>query len=465
MRVASARSIVVALLAGCDSQPAAPATPDAPTIHATISAPNAQNVLSALVSVRFENADSIAVRFGVDGTSPTQDSITPGVKSTGDSIMVPVFGLLPETHYRVLAVAYGPGGTTTGDPVEVTTGVLPADLPHFTASGIDPSPGFVVFASGPYGVVIDNTGRVVWYLRFQNGPGLNFMAEPNGHYVARPTPANPSPTDAWLEIDPLGNIVRSRGCALGFQSRPHDLVIDKDDGHWLLCDEIRTMDLTSAGGVAGARVTGTAVQHLDKDGNLLFSWSAFEHLDITDGEPADRKGATVNWTHGNALDIDGDGNLLVSFRNLSEITKISSTSGAVIWRLGGRRNQFAFANSFSPAFVGQHGVRAAPGGLEILDNLGTAGDSRGELYTIDETAKVATLSRVYESSPGVVTQIGGSVQRLPGGRTLVSVGTAGRVEEYEMDGRVVWRIDGNPGYIFRAQRIRSLYTPGVGTTR
>jgi hypothetical protein len=28
---------------------------------------------------------------------------------------------------------------------------------------------------------------------------------------------------------------------------------------------------------------------------------------------------------------------------------------------------------------------------------------------------------------------------------------------------VVWRIEGNPGYVFRAQRIRSLYRPGGGT--
>ena len=64
-----------------------------------------------------------------------------------------------------------------------------------------------------------------------------------------------------------------------------------------------------------------------------------------------------------------------------------------------------------------------------------------------------------------VTMIGGSVQSLPGGHTLVSFGTAGRVEEYDAAGRVVWRFEGNAGYVFRAQRIRSLYSPGVGLTR
>src|SRR5436190_1114175 len=83
-----------------------------------------------------------------------------------------------------------------------------SDLPHYAASGADPSPGYVVFAAGFYGVVIDNTGRVVWYRRFPNGPGLTFMAQPNGRYVARPSTPDVSDEEPWLELDPLGNVTR-----------------------------------------------------------------------------------------------------------------------------------------------------------------------------------------------------------------------------------------------------------------
>ena len=54
---------------------------------------------------------------------------------------------------------------------------------------------------------------------------------------------------------------------------------------------------------------------------------------------------------------------------------------------------------------------------------------------------------------------------MPDGRTLVSFGTAGRVEEYDATGNVVWRIEASPGYVFRAQRMKSLYQPGVGLPR
>ena len=114
-------------------------------------------------------------------------------------------------------------------------------------------------------------------------------------------------------------------------------------GHyWLMCDDTRVMDLTSVGGVAAAQVTGTVIQHVSATGTLLFEWNAFDHFDITDLEQQSRTGPMVNWTHGNALDLDAAGNLLVSFRSLSEITKIDVATGEVIWRLGGLRNQFIY---------------------------------------------------------------------------------------------------------------------------
>jgi hypothetical protein len=256
------------------------------------------------------------------------------------------------------------------------------------------------------------------------------------------------------------------GCARGLVPRFHDLLVERDGGYWIMCDETKTMDLSAIGGVAGARVTGTAVQRMSPAGALAFHWSAFDHLAIADVDAEERTTTAVNWTHGNAIDVDTDGNLLVSFRNLNEVTKIDASTGAVIWRLGGRRNQFTFLDTPTPAFTHQHSVRAdARGSLILFDNIGSVTESHGERYVLDERAMTARLASSYAALPRAVSAIGGSTQLLPGGRTLVSYGQAGRVEEYDSSGRVVWRIEGNAGYVFRAQRIPSLYTPGVGATR
>jgi len=156
----------------------------------------------------------------------------------------------------------------------------------------------------------------------------------------------------------------------------------------------------------------------------------------------------------------------VSFRNLSEVTKIDTRIGGVMWRLGGAHNAFAFENVDGSPFVHQHGVRAVGAGqLLLLDNLGEPQGSRAERYEIDAVRRVVRLRESYGSAAGFVAQVGGSTQALPNGHTLVSFGSAGGVEEYDAAGTVVWRLAGNPGYVFRAQRVRSLYHPGVGDPR
>jgi hypothetical protein len=456
------RVLAAAALVGCLDAPVGVARPPAPVIDAAVVVTNPHNVLSAVVSVRVRNADSVSVRI----QSATGDEVTPATAPASDAAILPVLGLWPEQRYVLRTVAYGAGGTAIGDALELTTGALPADLPRYTAVGPDPSPGYVVFAAGMYGVVIDNTGRVVWYHRFPTGPGLSFTAQPTGRYVAKPSTPLAGDAEPWVELDPLGDVTRDLGCTRGLQSRPHDLIAEASGGYWIMCDEMRMMDLTQHGGVAAARVTGTVVQHISADGALLFEWNPFDHLAITDVDQTERTGGSVNWMHGNAIDLDSDSNLLLSSRNLGEITKIDTRTGAVMWRLGGRRNQFTFLDTPTPAFARQHSARrSTSGAIVLLDNVGNPNESRAERFVIDATARTARLAHSYGSVPGVVTQIGGSVQPLANGRTLVSFGTEGRVEEYDASGRVTWSIQGNAGYVFRAQRIRSLYAPGVGTTR
>ena len=422
---------------------------------------NPGNVLSAVVHTRVSGADSVAVRYRL--AEQGVDSVTPSLHPERDSAWVPVLGLLPESSYSLRVIAFSSCGVVIGSEIRLTTGSLPADLPSYTASGSDPVSGYVVFAAASYGLAIDNTGRVVWYHRFENGPGLNFQAQANGRYVVRPpTPA----ATPWIEIDPTGDTTRTLGCVGDLAPRFHDLIALPDGSWWVLCDEVRLMDLTFVGGLAQHRVIGTAVQHVGAAAELLFSWSPFEHIAITHLDVEDRAGPSFNWTHGNALDLDGDGNLIVSFRNLSQIAAIDTRTGGFLWRLGGSSNEFTLEQGAASLFTRQHGVRSTGrGGLLVLDNLGEPSGSRAERYQLDVAGRTLRLTGVFESSPAVTAMVGGTTQDLPGGHTLVSFGSGGRVEEYDAAGRVAWRLEGNPGYIFRAQRIASLYKPGVGLPR
>jgi hypothetical protein len=134
--------------------------------------------------------------------------------------------------------------------------------------------------------------------------------------------------------------------------------------------------------------------------------------------------------------------------------------------MGGARNEFVFGGGAGLPFARQHGVRAIGGGeLLLLDDLGDPLGSRAERYAVDGARRTARLRAAYGDAAQLTAQVGGTTQPLARGHTHVSFGSGGGVAEYAAAGRVVWRLAGNPGYVFRAQRIRSLYAPGAGDPR
>lgn len=468
-RCASCASTIVCLIAiGCTDSTRPPDSP--PRIDAVNVVANPNMEISALV--RFQGTgDSVRVRYRV--SAQDQDSLTPSVPvSAAQEDTIALLGLMPVTVYELRLVVYGGGSfsldSLTSDPLTFTTGPLPADLPAYTASGITPLDGYIVFSAMPFGIIIDGTGRVVWYKRFPGtGPSLNFMAQPTGTLVGRLSTEDPADEDPFVELDPAGFERRQLRCANNRPLRFHDLLLSGDGSYWIMCDETRTMDLSAVGGDANARVTGTTLQHVDSAGALLFEWTPFDHFQITDVDPSlYQSGAEVNWTHGNSFDFDTDGNILVAFRSLDEITKINSQSGAVMWRMGGLRNQFTFEGSPDAGFLRQHNVRVGgPGRFIILDNFGLSSESRYERYLVNADARTATLEQSYASTPPVMTLIGGSVQAVGPDLYLASFGTEGRVELFDAAGVKLWHIEGDPGYVFRAQRILSLYAPVPVLTR
>jgi len=110
--------IATSLLAACHDGRSGMTAPTRPVIISATVAPNPTNVLSAVMSVRVRDADSIVVRFSLRGIVSPTDSLTPAVSVTGDSALVPVFGLLPARAYTLRPVAYGAGGprSTRAEP-------------------------------------------------------------------------------------------------------------------------------------------------------------------------------------------------------------------------------------------------------------------------------------------------------------------------------------------------------------
>jgi hypothetical protein len=107
----------------------------------------------------------------------------------------------------------------------------------------------------------------------------------------------------------------------------------------------------------------------------------------------------------------------------------------------------------------------ASGELVLLDNFGETTGSRAERYAVNEAGRSAALTQAYAPGSNVRAVLGGATQNLPGGHTLVAFGDGGILQEYDASGAVAWEIQGYAGYVFRAQRIQSLYHPEFGLIR
>lgn len=232
-------------------------------------------------------------------------------------------------------------------------------------------------------------------------------------------------------------------------------------------------------------VTGDAVIDIDPNGNVVWGWSAFDHLDINrhlQGLP--------DWTHSNALIYTPDGNLLLSMRHQSWILKLDYADGTgtgnVLWRLGeggdfslaGGDPSLWFYGQHEPEIVSTNGSQMTlsvydDGNLRIDRNgvaCGTSATapacySRATIFQIDESAKTASL--LWQDVPGYFSPWGGSVGILSNGdvefaSTQPFNAVSSQISEVTPAAipQTVWQMNVTGEWAYRGHRIPSLY-PGV----
>lgn len=232
-------------------------------------------------------------------------------------------------------------------------------------------------------------------------------------------------------VDSAFRVIDSVSCKNKYQTDNHDILTLPDKHIILLGEESLFVDLkkhpewkrrNKSDSIA---VKASIIQELDSARNVIFEWHAKDHFDFDDVDTFFfNSGGPFEWTHSNALELDTDGNILLSSRNFCEITKINRTNGNVMWRWGGHRNEFKFVNCPFP-FYGQHNIRRlANGHFTLFDN----GDyvephgARALEFDLDETNKVATLVWSYTYDEDMTSNGQGNVQRLENGNTLVNFG-------------------------------------------
>ncbi len=337
------------------------------------------------------------------------------------------------------------------------------------------APGYVVAApftlgspkdapvSGP--VLLDDAGDPVWYLPLPHVQVQNLRVQA---YEGKPVLT-------WYEGTPGG--LYGGSCVI-YDPTYHELKRVRG-GHGLACD-LHEFILTAKGTAllaiaasvpqaSGPPVVEGIVQEVDvRTGRVLFEWHSLAHVPVSESfVPGVTTEHNIDYFHLNSIDVDTDGNLLVSARHTSTIYKVHRRTGAVLWRLGGKRSDFALGPG--AAFAYQHDVRRQHDGtLTVFDNEATEEVqvepySRAIRLRVDERGKTASLVADYVPAERRSSVAMGNVQMLPDGGVFVGWGTAGGWTEFAPDGSVRYDAsfaDGRASY-----RVLRSPWPGMPRTR
>lgn len=330
---------------------------------------------------------------------------------------------------------------------------LPVIEPEITVHvNNNPAPGTIFFgnfADNPHLAAMKSTGEFM-FIRQMPSPCYDFRVQENGlltYFQNR--------GQKYYGMDSNYNVVDSFFTGNGYETDLHDLRLLSNGNALLMSYDVKIIDMSQIvpGGQKNAEVTGLIIQEVDPQRNVVFQWRSWDHFEITDADSVNLSLGVIDYCHGNALEIDYDGNIILSSRNMSEITKISRSTGNIIWRLGGKNNQFTFIND-PIKFSYQHAIRRTAAGTYTLfdnGNFHVPKFSRAVEYRINETNMTCELIWEYRRDPVIYSFAMGYAERLPNGNTSISWGFSNTTyTEVTQSGETAYEFSlGNLSYSYR----------------
>jgi hypothetical protein len=232
----------------------------------------------------------------------------------------------------------------------------------------------------------------------------------------------------WNIMNDMAEIVDIKEMVNGYNCDDHEFIILENGHCFMQSYDVQIFDMSTIviGGNPLCSVEGYVMQELDENGGLVMQWTTWDHFNPTENTYLDLTGNQLFLWHGNAIEVDSDENILFSFRNTDEITKIDRNTGDILWRWGGGGstvNQFNFTNDNK--FTYQHDIRRLDNGnLMLYDNANynPVQKSRCVEYSMNLNTMQVTKVWQYEHPDGLFAPSMGGCRRLENGNTFINWG-------------------------------------------
>jgi hypothetical protein len=292
-------------------------------------------------------------------------------------------------------------------------------------------------AQGPE--IFDDRGRPVW---FRSGADLatDFRVQRFGG----------QPVLTWMDAVGVGYIVDSSYHVIatvhagnGLDADGHEFVLTPQGTALVTIAHEVPYDLSAIGGPKDGSVIEGVVQEIDvATGRVLFEWHSLDHVPLDESHLPLSADLPYDYFHINAVNLDNDGNLLISGRHTWTVYKVDRRTGQILWRLGGTRSDFKLGPGVR--FAWQHNpLPAGPNLIRLFDNETNGSDtvaphSRVIWISLDTISSTATLVKAFAHPGGLLVPSQGNAQALDNGDTFVGWGQRGRVSEFDPQGKLLF---------------------------
>ena len=294
--------------------------------------------------------------------------------------------------------------------------------------------------------MVDNESDLVWYQMVNGQPKLSHWTENDEVLVlVGNAQHNNSAGDRIVAYTIDGEItyqidLKKQGLVA------HHEVIDREGSIYsLVYDTIPNM-------VNGKleKAVSSAIVRFNTKGEVDWKWSTFDVKNPEGISIADMDG---DWGHANAFTFDADGNILISYRDWSQIWKVDIKTGKRIWVFG-EQGDFKFDDT---PFNGQHAIRKnLKGDYMLFDNGKKNRQSRIVSYQLkDSTARPITSINLEEH---LYADRMGNVQMLSNGNFLLCSPRSRSIAVINPEGNILFHINTGIPDPYRVTHIPSFFS-------
>lgn len=360
--------------------------------------------------------------------------------------------------------------------IQTPTVSVTANAPNATLGDIFFGSNEGTAAWGP--TILNEKGQLVWFHEVPAGDhAMDFkVAEYEGKPVLVWWQGNIPPIGLGFGEDEIYNASYQHIATIkggnGYHADLHEVLLMPQGSAFTTAYTLVEADTRPEGGFKNGGLADAVLQEVDvKTGLVMFEWHAYGHVPLSESysKASSSHGWPLDFFHINSVSMDpsGDGNFLISSRNMRAGYEINHVTGQILWHLGGKKSSFKMGPGTTTAY--QHDIQwQSDGTITIFDNGGSPPvhkESRALREKINFQAKTVQVVSIFNHNPPLVANSQGDVQLLSNGNTFVGWGAQPVFSEFGPKGEVLFNAQLPAGASsYRAYRFPWSGTPGEPPT-